>query len=279
MKNLKETLHFSILLLGTAAVCLSCAEIGNIDAAQVDSINELQISAISDNTNNTPSLTKEPYFEINRILPPLSITKNQLNAVYTLHDLNMYYNASWVRKYISVEIITTHKGQQKITTGEDLVINNDQKEMLSTADIGSEISVNVKYIPENILSYFEEKEMNFSIIISPETNANFPGGMEKLRSYIQEKAITQIPEGSFTGYDLAAVKFTIDGSGHITNVHMFEPFKNDQINLLLKETISNMPHWNPATYSNGMNTSQEFVLTVGNMNNCNVNLLNIRRGC
>ena len=38
-----------------------------------------------------------------------------------------------------------------------------------------------------------------------------------------------------------------------------------------------MPSWKPAAYANGMKVKQDFVLTVGDMTSCVVNLLNIRQ--
>ena len=90
----------------------------------------------------------------------------------------------------------------------------------------------------------------------------------------------KIPDGSFIGYDLAAVKFTINEEGKITDAHIFgseyQTSKNEKIDELLLETICNMSTWKPAEYANGTKVKQEFVLTVGNLENCMINLFNIR---
>jgi TonB family protein len=77
-------------------------------------------------------------------------------------------------------------------------------------------------------------------------------------------------------YNFVAIKFTIDEAGQIINAHIFQPSKDEDVDNLLLETICNMPNWKPAEYSNGKKVKQEFVLTVGNMENCMINLLNIR---
>jgi len=38
-----------------------------------------------------------------------------------------------------------------------------------------------------------------------------------------------------------------------------------------------MPKWTPASYSDGTAIEQDYVLMVGNMKSCIVNLLNIRK--
>jgi len=43
------------------------------------------------------------------------------------------------------------------------------------------------------------------------------------------------------------------------------------------ETIQKMPCWKPAKYANGTTVKQDFVLTVGNMENCIMPMLNISR--
>jgi len=45
-------------------------------------------------------------YEVNRVYPYISISKEQLKDAKTLMDLHSRYEASWVRKYISVETFT-----------------------------------------------------------------------------------------------------------------------------------------------------------------------------
>ena len=75
---------------------------------------------------------------------------------------------------------------------------------------------------------------------------------------------------------MAAVKFTVDKNGMITNPSLFSPSENIEVDSLLLKTIINLNPWEPAKFSNGTTTDQEMVLTVGNMENCMVHLLNIR---
>ena len=148
---------------------------------------------------------------------------------------------------------------------------------MAMADVGSDISINMKYIPNNTLKHNTAKENRFSFIVNPQNVASYSGGEEELKQYLKNHAIDKIPTGSFKGWDLAAVKFTITEKGQILNAHIVETSKDEKIDALLLETIKNMPNWTPAMYSNGTKVKQEFVLTVGNMENCVVNLLNIRR--
>ena len=82
---------------------------------------------------------------------------------------------------------------------------------------------------------------------------------------------------NFKNYDLAAVKFTVNEDGKIANAHVVESSKDEKVDRLLLATIQNMTDWKPAKYSNGLQVKQDFILTVGNMESCVVNLLGIRR--
>lgn len=227
--------------------------------------------------NSTNSL----HFEVNRIYPYILITKSELQQANTLMDLNSHYKSSWIKTYISVEISTIHQGKTIKAVSKNDLLSQEQKELMNRADVGTNISVLVKYIPQNTLKHNDPKEIHFSVSIDPEIEAKYLGGQAVLRQYLKTKVIDKIPANSFEGYDLAAVKFTISEEGAVINAHIFgAEYKNapdEKIEQLLLETISNMPCWEPASYANGTKVQQEFVAIVGNTENCIVNLLNIQR--
>lgn len=222
-------------------------------------------------------VTTGPGYEVNRIYPYISITKDKLNEARTLGDLDTKYQSSWIREYILVEVITIHNGKTRKAVSKSEVLSQEQKDIMNMADAGTPVSVNVQYIPENTLTHNDIKEINFSFTVNPENDAQYAGGQQQLNQYLKEQAIDKIPDGSFKGYDLAAVKFTVNEEGEVVDAHLFESSKDKNIDNLLLQTVFNMPRWKPAEYSNGIKVKQEFVLTVGNMENCMVNLLNIHR--
>jgi TonB family protein len=223
-------------------------------------------------------LTNGPHYEVNKVYPYISITKEEMNEAERLIDLNRHYPASWVKEYVSVEVTANHQGKSKKAASKNDLLTTDQKAIMSSSDIGAEISVRVQYFPDNELKHNEIKELNFSFVLQPEKDAGFVGGKARLLQYLKEKAIDQIPETVFTGYDLAALKFTITAEGAVTNAFIIESSRNDEVDALLLKTIRNMPCWKPAEYAGGEKVSQDLVLTVGNMENCIVNTLSIGRG-
>lgn len=217
-------------------------------------------------------------YEVNRVYPYLSVTSEELKEATTISDLDHRYKPSWVKEYTSVEVSATCQGQLRKVVGKNDQLTPAQKVILNTADAGTDILIKVIYFPQNSLANNEEKEMEIVFTVDPDTEAHYASGQEQLMQYLKENVIDNIPVGSFKGYDLAAVKFTITEEGEITNAHIFESAKDDEIDALLLAAINRMPCWEPAVYADGTKVKQEFAFTVGNMENCMVHLLSIRRG-
>jgi len=215
-------------------------------------------------------------FEINKVLPFISVQENKLAKINTLTDLDKRYPTSWVKEYISVEISVYKNGTEIKALGNSEVLNQEQKELIRLADRNSDIAVSVKYLPENTLKNNTVKQYDFKVAIMPEKNAIYSEGAEQLIQYLQKNCMVNIEAGSFTGYDLTAIKFTITEQGYITDIQVSMPSKDTKIDKMLVTAISKMPKWKPAEFSNGLKIKQSFVLTIGNMDNCMVNLLNIR---
>jgi hypothetical protein len=215
-------------------------------------------------------------FEINKVLPFISIQENKLDKINTLTDLNKRYPTSWVKEYISVEISAYKNGAQTKASGSSDVLNQEQKELIRLADRSNDIAVSVTYLPENSLKNNTVKQYDFKVTIMPEKNAVYSEGAKQLLQYLQKNSIVNIEAGSFTGYDLTAIKFTVTQQGHIADIQVAMPSKDIKIDEMLVAAISKMPSWKPAEFSNGVKAKQSFVLTIGNMENCMVNLLNIR---
>jgi len=222
--------------------------------------------------------TTELTFEVNRVFSPLSMTNEKLAEAQTLNDLNHFYRPSWVKEYYSVEILTTHQGKIKKSLGKNDIITPEQKESMTMADAGSDITVNVHYLPQNTLKQNDPKEMNFSFKVVP-SEAIFASGEQQMKKYLEKNAIDKISIDKFQkhNYNLVAVKFTVNEEGKIINPQIVESSKDENVDTLLIQTISNMPNWKPSEYPNGTKVKQDYMLTFGDHRSCVVNLLNIRQ--
>lgn len=216
-------------------------------------------------------------YEVNRSLPPISTIKDSLREASTLIDINDRYPTSWIREYISVEVVTISNGEKRTAMSKNDILSEEQKEHMLTADLDTDIRINVLYMPENNLKHNTAKDYSFTFTIDPENEASFPGGKQKLEQYVKTNAVDKIPENVFKQYQLAAVVFTIDEEGYVTNPNLLWPSENEKVDKILLETVCNMPRWKPAEHANGKKVKQDFAFTVGDMQSCVVNLLNIRR--
>lgn len=222
------------------------------------------------------TLLQAPAFEVNRMLPFVSINYAQLTEANTLLDINPRYDADWVKKYQSVEVTTIQQGKVLTKVGTDGTLTIAQKKQLAAADLGTEISVHVRYMPENTLKHNELQEMSFSFVVEADHDAKYVGGEAQLKSYLFENAIQHLSAESFGEWGMSAVIFSIDDEGYVGEVEAVTPVQDSAISSLLVATVCNMPQWIPAQYNNGLTVEQRFALTVGNQENCKINLLNTR---
>lgn len=232
--------------------------------------------AFTNFTFSQETSTPELRFEINKVNPTISLTKNELTQAISLSDLNPNYQPEWIKEYISVEIQTSHNGNIKKGISKSEKLSQEQKEIMRLADAGKDISVIVKYIPNNSLSQNDIQEISFSFVVAPAKDAQYPGGLKMLKQYLKNNAIDKVT-ASFKKNNVSSIRFTIDKSGKVANAHVFQSAyqtdNDDKIDLLLLQTISKMPNWTPAQYSNGLKVKQEFVLIVGNMESCLISFI------
>lgn len=224
------------------------------------------------------SLTNNFTYEVNRVHPPFSTSKEKLSEIKSIVDLNKHYKSSWIKEFVSVEVVATSQGETRKAGSKNDTFTKEQKDLMKMADEGTDIAVKVRYFPDNTLSQNDVKEFDFTFMVNPENEAQYINGQQKLRQYIKEEVIDKIPAGTFEGYDLSTVKFTVDEAGEIVDAHVYYwPSKNKEIDNLLLESVCKMPTWKPAAYKNGLKIKQEFVVTIGNHENCVLNTLNIYR--
>ena len=86
-------------------------------------------------------------YEVNKVLPYISVDTEQLKNAKSLIDLDKNYKFSWIKEYISVEILTINQGELKKATSENDTLSEEQKKNMESADFGTEIKVNVRYLP------------------------------------------------------------------------------------------------------------------------------------
>jgi hypothetical protein len=217
------------------------------------------------------------WFDVMRVYPNPTLEREPLIASKKVVDIHKYFKSSWVREYISVDVLATVNGKEKKASSKTNVLTEEQKQTMEMADIGSEISVFVHYIPENTLKNNEPKVFDFSFFVDAENEARYLKGKTQLKHYLSERAISKIDKELFVGnYKLAAVKFAVDEDGRIVDAYVSNSSDDKKVDSILLDAVCNMPSWKPAEYTNGQKTKQSFVLVVGSKESCSMNLLNLK---
>lgn len=215
--------------------------------------------------------------EVHIKYPYLSISRSTLEEANTFSEINRWHKSSWVAKYNHVEVTTIHDGKAIVTPGIDSTLTTKQKELMNSADYGSEIKVSVLYMPKNELRQNEEHEMGFSFTVDPDQAAQFEGGNAQIEKHLKKHILDKVSKSNFRQYNLATVTFTVSETGQVINPEIFTSTDHEATDKILLESICSMPNWTPAAYGDGTKVSQDYALTVGDMNSCVINMINIRK--
>ncbi|MCU0359785.1 MAG: energy transducer TonB [Bacteroidia bacterium] len=191
------------------------------------------------------------------------VDRKTLSSAKTLGDLISGYPSNWISAYSSVEIIGTTAGKTKSYTGSDELLTLEQLLILSSADICSNVVINIKYTYNNGLSgKVENNQIHVTLTLVPDVEAEYLGGTEELNKYIKENAISKIPEATSKKITGAIVKFTINENGEVGDLQMSRTTGDTRTDALLMEALSKMPKWKPAENADGTKVKQDFELSL-----------------
>jgi hypothetical protein len=192
-----------------------------------------------------------------------AIQIEQLNTAETLLDLNQGFPSNWISDYTSVSISTTIDGKENKAIGSDQSLNADQKNLLSQAQLGNEIIVDVKYKIKNATTQaFYDEKMSFHLTVVPQTQAQFVGGKSTLDQYMAENGMDFLKNKKIP--ISGSVKFTINEEGKIENPIISKTSGQQDIDNFLLDIVRKMPKWNPAKTNKNKTISQNFELILAN---------------
>jgi hypothetical protein len=217
-----------------------------------------------------------PSFEINRMpvnvdisyfVSPgykLSTTKEKLEKAKLISDLIPDYPSNWVNDYTSVEIVTTCAGKEKKAMNSNDVLNMEQINILNTSDQAAKILINIKYKTANpITGAKEHREMNLSMAVVPEVEAEYIGGYDEMIAYLKDNSFDKISSKKLQPFPQSLVQFTINEEGKAENIKLTEASGDTEIDKLIIELNKEMPQWKPAANAKGEPVKQGFEFSVG----------------
>ena len=166
--------------------------------------------------------------------------------------------------YVSVEIAAVRDGKPVSAKSSSDKLTAEQKEILASAALGSDVTVKIKY------KYKDQKEDALgprnktvegvsTVTLVPEKEAEFPGGFKQLSNYFVANVINKASDKkAVEKFQFAAVKFTVNETGQVTDAQITRYSSDAQINKLLIDALSKMPTWKPAENGKGEKVKQEF---------------------
>jgi len=194
------------------------------------------------------------------------ITIEKIQKAKLVSDLIEGYANNWILAYVLVEIRSSCKSIKINAVSPDDVLSAEQKNMLNSADVGTDIVITVKYNTKNtITNVLEKSEMNVSLTVIPEVEATYVGGYKRMIAYLKENSSAKITALSTKQIQFASISFTVNKKGKTNNVMLRKSSGDIAIDNVLIELIANMPKWNPAKNSKGDVVEQQFEFSIGSM--------------
>jgi TonB family protein len=166
--------------------------------------------------------------------------------------------------YDSVVVVTTSNGRQQKALGKSENLTEEQKAILATADMFSNVVFFIKHKSKNsVTGELENGEMLVKLMVRPETEAVFNGGMDGLIDYLKENSEEQVKQLAVKQGFVAVVNFTINEEGNADEIDVAESSEYKGIDEVLKQLLKNMPSWTPAQDAIGNKVPHKFEIIFG----------------
>lgn len=193
------------------------------------------------------------------------VKAEKLDMATNMADLIDGYPVSWIAEYVStgISVVSGDKVNQGMGINDHLT--PEQVSLLKSTDLGDEVVIDVAYKSKNFITKeLDVRYMHYTATVVPEHEAEYPGGVESLKAYLKENAITKIPNESFKELQQVIIRFTIDEQGQTSNARLTTTSGDPKTDNLLLKTLNNMPKWKPAVDIKGTRVSQDFEFIIGN---------------
>ncbi|MFT6177539.1 MAG: TonB family protein [Bacteroidia bacterium] len=241
-----------ILCLIVLAIGLTTYGYLNQSFSSIDSTNSAERIAIGE----------MQYFVQSR--PEKSASPTTLKNAKSIADVIAYYPGTLTVSYDSVVVVTTSNGRQQKAIGESENLTAEQKAILATADMFSNVVFFIKHKSKNsVTGELENGEMLVKLMVRPETEAVFNGGMDGLIDYLKENSEEQVKQLAVKQGFVAVVNFTINEEGNADEIEVAESSEYLGIDEVLKQLLKNMPSWTPAQDAIGNKVPHEFEIIFG----------------
>ncbi|MBK7816826.1 MAG: hypothetical protein IPJ60_04205 [Sphingobacteriaceae bacterium] len=172
-------------------------------------------------------------------------------------------NYNTLVNYISVEIVAICSSKKVNAFALNDKLTEAQRNILSKADVGTDIIIKVKFKHKGRARYMANNEIiegYLPVNVVPYTEAEFLNGTKQVEDYLSEK-IFKIKDPNRKQPPI--IKFTISEEGKVINAKITQTSNSPKTDKILLEATTNMPKWKPAKNSKGVTVKQEFCIQLG----------------
>jgi TonB family protein len=169
----------------------------------------------------------------------------------------------------TIEISGICAGKTISASGSAKVLTSEQKNLLQTADYGTDIRIKISMRLINQDNKFDIDpaktiEGTYVFTVVPEAEAECPGGFKQLSAYYTENVHKLFPDPlSNEKIRQAIVTFTIAENGQVINPELKNSTSDPAIDAALLNATKNMPSWKPAATAEGVKVKQSFCIPFG----------------
>ncbi len=173
-----------------------------------------------------------------------------------------------ITNYVSVEVKVFNHNKEFTAKGSNDTLNKEQKEILSKAEYGSEIEINIYYMYKPSLAIKPQKNIKdlrglLKISILPNQLAEFTGSNKGITNYFNEHVINKIPKKDMDNFFKAVLNFSIDEEGRTKDIYLSESSSKAYIDKIILDATANMPSCKPAKNEKGNKVKQIFKIPFG----------------
>jgi len=192
--------------------------------------------------------------------------KHELAAATSVTDLIELLKMHQVQNFWNIGISQFNEDGQEVfkAKGEDDILTEAQKKLLTSLDYTSDIFINGDYMRKYQNGVFSEDTLVYHLSISPTTWATYSDGEEAMISYLKENTANEVAAVRPKKLKSGMIQFVISKEGTIGQVGILSTSGYAKIDSKFVKLIEQMPaQWEPAKNELGENVEQKMVFYYG----------------
>jgi TonB family protein len=197
----------------------------------------------------------------------LTVTKDQLRAAKTIHDIVPEHLGQEGVSYSSVSIRTVERkgGTEIVASGTDQVLDAEQRKFLWSLDYSDSFVIHAWSRPNNGAAVTtSDNHFTPHVTIVPEHEAVNSLGKEAMIAHVQNGTSAFAYLVDAQTLRSGKVHFTVDKAGMVSDVRLSESSGYPALDARVLELLNTLPGtWSAASNAAGEAVEQEFVFSFG----------------